>query len=195
MADTARSSAHPGAILGIARFLHDPRGSMRAMLESNPGEARLLAYAVLAAMLLLVERLFRLFAEAAPGADLTPRVVEQVVSLMFFLPLAYYGLAAVATMIARALGGQGGWFQGRAAFFWAALVSAPIVVLTGLAALAAGPGAGAAILRQAASFFFAWALANCFAEAFGFTSTMRVLAVIVVIALVPLGLVWALAST
>ena len=196
MADTAGTSAHPGAILGIARFFYDPRGSMRALLDSRPREARLLAYAVLAALFLLTGRILRLMAEAGPETDMVARTMEQVVSLIFFLPLLYYGLAAAGTGIARAFGGAGSWYEGRAAFFWAALVSAPVILAAGLAAIAAGSvGTVPDILRQSGSIFFAWALANCYAEAFGFSSTLKVLAVIVLIALVPLGLAWAVATS
>jgi hypothetical protein len=193
VAEALEESSHPGAILGVARFYHDPRGSMRAMLESGPREARLLAYAMIAVVLLLAERILSLMAAAGPGTDLTARVTEQAVSLLFFLPLAYCMLAALGTMIARAFGGTGSWFQGRAAFFWAALVSAPIMLVSGVAAIAAAGIGGWApdILRQLGAIFFAWALAHCYAEAFGFRSALKVLVVIALIALVPLGLLWA----
>lgn len=166
------------------------------MLQSGPGEARLIAYVVIATLFLLAERIMRILAEAGPETNVIARALEQVVSLLFFLPLVYYGLAALGTMIARAMGGEGRWFEGRAAFFWAALVSAPVILFTGLAAIAAGPGGWAPdVLREAGAIFFAWALACCYAEAFAFSSVLKVLAVIVLVALVPFGLVWALATT
>ena len=42
VAEAVPASPDPGAILRVARFFHDPRGSMRAMLQSGPGEARLM---------------------------------------------------------------------------------------------------------------------------------------------------------
>lgn len=196
VADTAPACPDPGAVLRVARFFHAPRRSMRAMLESGPGEARLLAYVVIAALFLLAERIVRILSEAGPDTNLMARTLEQVVSLLFFLPLAYYAFAAVGTVIARACGGEGRWFEGRAAFFWAALVSAPVILISGLAAIAAGPGGWAPdVLREAGAIFFAWALACCYAEAFAFPSVLKVLAVIILIALVPFGLVWALATT
>ena len=168
---------------------------MRAVLDSGPGEARLLAYAVAAAAILLCERIVRVMAEAEAGTNVTARIMEQTVSLIFFLPLLYYILATLGTVLARAFGGQGGWFVGRAAFFWAALVSAPVVLMTGLAAIAAGgSGTAADVLRQVGAIFFAWALACCYAEAFAFASVAKVLGVIVVIALLPFALVWAIAA-
>ncbi len=56
MTDSTPASAapDPGAVLRVARFFHDPRGSMRALLQSSPREARLLAYIVIASAILLL---------------------------------------------------------------------------------------------------------------------------------------------
>lgn len=177
---------HPGVVLGIARFFHAPRASMRGVLESRPSEGRLLAYAMLAAAILLAGRIAALtIAAGAAVADVLPQVSAQVASLMFFVPLLYYGLAALGTALAKAFGGRGGWRDGRAAFFWAALVSAPVMVLSGLAALALGaaPGVLAVAVVQLGPVFFAWALAQCFAEAFGFARSWAVFASIGVVVL------------
>lgn len=190
MTDAAGPRSRSGGILGIARFYHDPRGSVRAVLASDPREARLLAFAVGAAIFLLFERLVRLFATAGPETDLVARALEQIVSLIFFLPLFYYVVAALATLIARAFGGTGSFKDGRTGFFWAALVSGPIIVLSGLASTILPAGFGSGLLRQVGSFFFIWALAVSLAEAFGFRSVASVFAVIVAIALVPSGLAW-----
>jgi hypothetical protein len=182
----SRHGRHPGLVLGVARFFHDPRASMRGVLESRPSEGRLLAYALLAAGSLLAGRIATLtMATGAAASDLLPQVAAQVASLMFFVPLVYYLLAALGTALARAFRGRGGWRDGRAAFFWAALVSAPAVVLSGLAALAldAGPRVLSVAVAQIGPVFFAWALAQCFAEAFGFARSWAVFAAIGVIVL------------
>ena len=172
---------HPGMILGFARFFHDPRASMRGVLESGPSEGRLLAYALLAAGMLLAGRIATLtIAAPASAADLLPLLAAQVASLMFFVPLVYYLLAALGTALAKAFGGRGSWRDGRAAFMWAAVVSAPAVVLSGLAALAidGGPRVLSVAVAQVGPVFFAWALAQCFAEAFGFARSWTVFAAI-----------------
>lgn len=181
-AEVNGAARHPGLILGIARFFHDPRGSMRGVLESRPSEGRLLAYAFLAAGLLLAGRIANLSvaAQQAGEMDLAPQIAAQTVSMMFFVPFVYYLLAALGTAMAKIAGGQAGWRDGRAAFFWAALVSAPVVVLTGVAALALD-GAPRALLvgvAQIGPVFFAWALAQCYAEAFGFDRGWTVFAAI-----------------
>ena len=184
--EMTRAIRHPGLILGIARFYHDPRASMRGVLASRPSEGRLLAYALLAAALLLAGRIATLtIAARASAAELLPQVAAQAASMLFFVPLVYYGLAALGTALARACGGRGGWRDGRAAFFWAALVSAPVVILSSLVALAlaAAPPALAVAVAQVGPVFFAWALAQCFAEAFGFTRSWAVFAAIGAVAL------------
>jgi hypothetical protein len=94
--------------------------------------------------------------------------------------------------VARAFGGRGGWRDGRAAFFWAALVSAPVVALAALAplAMADAPRAAMALVTQAGPVFFAWALAQCYAEAFGFRRAWAVFAVIAALVLALFGLAW-----
>ncbi len=177
----AEAVRHPGLILGIARFYHDPRGSMRGVLESRPSEGRLLAYAFLAAGLLLAGRIATLTIVARAGVvDLLPQVVAQTASMLFFVPLVYYLLAGLGTALARVFRGRGSWRDGRAAFFWAALVSAPVVVLSGLAALTldGAPRALVAGMAQLGPVFFAWALAQCFAAAFGFARGWAVFATI-----------------
>lgn len=190
MADALR---HPGAVLPVARFFHDPRGSMRAVLDSRPTEGRLLAYAFAAAAVLLAGRMLGLATAADRlGADLPGMVAAQAGAMLFFVPLAWYGLALLGTLIARAFGGTGGWRDGRAAFFWAALVSSPVLALSGLApaAMAGMPPAAVAIAAQLGPLFFAWALAQCYAEAFGFRRAWAVFGVITALALVLVGAAW-----
>lgn len=176
----AEQTRHPGLILGVARFYHDPRGSARGMINSDPGEARLLAYAMIAVALLLTGRLITVMANAGPDDDVPGLLTGQVVSMLFFVPLAYYGLAAIGTSLARLCGGQGGWRDGRAAFFWAALVSAPVILLTVLGNLIATglPDIVGTVIRQFGAIFFAWAVARCFAEIFGFTRPWLVFIVV-----------------
>ena len=182
---------HPGLILGVARFYHDPRGSVRGMLDSHPSEPRLLAYAVIAALVLLAGRLV-LVGMSAEG-NLLPRILEQVVSIVFFLPLAYYGLAALGTMFARMAGGEGSWQTGRAAFFWAALCSAPFVALSGLAPVLAGQNP---IVQNTVAMLgpvvLMIAVAYCFAEAFGFRRAWTVAAAMVTPVAVLALLAWVL---
>ncbi|MEM1131282.1 MAG: YIP1 family protein, partial [Pseudomonadota bacterium] len=178
--ETAASRpTHPGLILGVARFYYDPRGSMRGMLDSHPSEARLLAYLVIGATFALIGILVQL--QTSVEGDLIPRVLENTVSTLFFLPLFMYLCAVIAHVIARAFSGDGRWYHGRCAMFWGFLVSAPIVLMSTLAALAlsAAPRLLQVAVSEIGSVFTAFALAHCFAEAYGFRRTWLVFLVII----------------
>lgn len=189
----AEALRHPGAILGVARFFHDPRGSMRGMLSSRPREGRLFSYALGGALVLLVGRVLALLATPAEmRAELPGQIAAHAAALLIFVPLTWYALAAFGTMLARAFGGEGGWHEGRAAFFWAALVSSPVLVLSSLVPLAFSEASGLAtgIGAQIGPVFFAWALAQCYAEAFGFRRASNVLAVIAALVLGLVAVFW-----
>lgn len=192
MAETA-TAAYPGLVLGVARFFYDPRGSMRAVLDSHPNEGRLLTYALVAAGLMIAGRIALILGFVPPEADRMGMMTAEVAGIVVF-PLAYYAVSALGTLIARAFGGQGSWREGRAAFFWAALVSAPVVVVSTLVPrlLSGVPFEVLAAIGQIGGVFFAWALAQCYAEAFGFRRAWLVFAAICGMTLGLLLLVWGL---
>lgn len=186
MPETARA---PGILLGIARFYHDPRGSIRGVIAGRPSDAKQLLFAMFACAILLLGRIMREIMEGNAGVQLAEKISAEAVSLLFFVPLFYYLLAAIGTILARVFRGQGNWHDGRTAFFWAALVSAPVIILSSLAATGAasfGDVAGV-VVGQIGAVFFAWALAQCYAEAFGFTRVWAVMAVICLPALALMG--------
>ena len=187
---------HPGLILGVARFYHDPRGSMQAMLDSQPREARLFGYAMIAVVILMIGEVVKQYLFGGP--QLLQRASAEVVSMLFFVPLVYYGLAALGTLIARAFRGQGSWYQGRAAFFWAALVSSPVMVISAILPThmirADFPDVVVLATGQAGAVFFAWAVGVTFTESFGFTRLWAVLSAIVLMVALLLALIWAMTT-
>ncbi len=187
----AEALRHPGAILGVARFYHDPRASMRGMLDSRPGEGRLLAYAMGAAAIWILGRIAIVLAGAGPEADVQGLMVANTLSIGF-LTLFFYVLATLGTAFARAFRGTGSWHDGRAAFIWAALVASPVLVLSSLAAVSMpdAPPAVIAVVGQTGPVFFAWALAQCYSEAFGFARPWAVFALIAGLALAIVGALW-----
>ena len=162
----------------------DLRGSMRTELDREPSEGRLLFYVMFAG-------LFR-FAGAAmvlaygPLALMMPddvfrgQIAASFVVIFFFLSLLYYAVAATGGGLARAMGGTGSWYDSRAALFWAALVAAPAILASKLLALvlAGLPGPVVGSVEMLGEVAFAWTTAHCFAEAHGFASVWRVLAVV-----------------
>ena len=181
----------PGLMSAFARFYVDPRGSMRRLLDRKPSEATLLIIMVTGILIVMAGRVVQiqlLYANAEDRADI---LQSMIYSMLFLMPLFYYAFAAIGSAIARACGGQGGWRDGRAAFFWAVLVAAPVQVLSAVLPLflAGVPPEVSTVTAQIGGVFFAWALAQCFAEAFGFARTWLVF----VLVCMPFMLIWAAA--
>ena len=176
----------------------DLRGSMRAELDRDPGEGRLLFYVMLSGLIWFAGRtavlVYGPLGPTIPPDVFAGRVGLEFISAIFFRTLAFYALAALAGLIARAAGGGGGWRDSRAALFWAALVAAPaILAATFLSLLLTGiPGQAGAIAGMLGAVAFAWAVAQCLAEAHGFTSAWRVLAVLALLAAALVGGVYML---
>ncbi|MEM6622613.1 MAG: hypothetical protein AAF674_10320 [Pseudomonadota bacterium] len=175
----AETIAHPGLLLGMARFYHSPRLSMRGVLDSAPTESRLLVYMMFGLVIMLAGKLLQLAMEVPPGTErFMSRAVAEAGAWLFITPLVYYALAAIGTLISKLFRGHGGWQSGRAAFFWASLVSAPIMALSYIVPpmIVSAPAWVPAAVIQLGPVFFIWALAQCFAEAFEFRQVWMVFA-------------------
>jgi len=149
------------------------------MLAGAPTEGRLFGYLMVGMTIILIGKLAGLTVLHPPDSTaLVGRALAEIVSWLFFVPLAYFALAALGTVLARAFGGVGSWRDGRAAFFWAVLVSAPVIAATAVlpTALAALPTWLAAEADGLGFVFLYWTLAQCFAEAFGFPQAWWVFA-------------------
>ena len=151
---------------------------MRGVLASRPSEAALLAFMLGGLLIVLAGKIIQIQILYASPEDRNDLVQSEAYAMLFWRSLAYYGMAALATLIARACGGQGAWKDGRAAFFWAVLVSAPVLLLSALLPLllTGVPPEVATVTAQVGAVFFTWALAQCFAETFGFARTWIVCA-------------------
>ncbi|MEM9524053.1 MAG: YIP1 family protein [Pseudomonadota bacterium] len=129
----------------ILRSYVRPREIMRRQL-AHAGETRALAYVMIACFLFFVARLPLLSREAhldRGGPDFPALAAGVFVGAVLFAPLVLYGLAAASHVIAKGLGGQGGWLAARLALFWALLAMAPLVLFRGLIVSLAGPGPAA----------------------------------------------------
>ena len=172
----------------------DLRGAMRRELDRDPSEGRLLFYAMASGAIWSIGAILmvRYRPGEPPSEDaFLAQAAGLVGGALFVRTLALYGLSALAHAASRALGGDARWCDSRAALFWAALVSAPAMVALVLLALAApvDPGAAGAIAEAAGSLIFALVAAACIAETHGFASFWRGLAVVIVVAAVPLSIV------
>lgn len=75
-----------------------------------------------------------------PDIPIVPQLLPRALGLLATIP-AWYGLAALGVVAARAMGGQGDWYAGRLALFWALASVSPLVLLAGLVSGLIGPGA------------------------------------------------------
>lgn len=167
-----------GSVVGTAaRFFVNPRASVRAVLDSRPSEGRILAFGMFAAIVMFMRQTADILSRPDLIDDQSELVMQSFVSFAFFVPLAYYLVAAAGTLAAKACGGTGNWYEGRVAFFWAAFISAPVTMLTGILPIFVPslPEPITIAIGQVGVFFFAWAIAQAFAEAFSFTRTWLVL--------------------
>lgn len=75
-----------------------------------------------------------------PEIPMAPQLLARAMAILATIPL-WYGLAALGHLLARILGGQGGWYGARLALFWALVTITPLVLLAGLVAgmIGAGP--------------------------------------------------------
>lgn len=94
-----------------------------------------------------------------PAIPVSPQLIPFAMGSLAAIPVLYL-LAALGAGAARALGGQGSWYGGRLALFWALVVSSPLVLLTGLVAGFIGSGLLLNLISGAAalSFFTFWIL-------------------------------------
>ncbi len=74
-----------------------------------------------------------------PEIPLAPQLLPRALGLLVTIPL-WYLLAALGQLVARAMGGQGDWYAGRVALFWALVSVTPLVLGAGLVAGLIGRG-------------------------------------------------------
>lgn len=185
-----------GLIWRVLAAWADLRGSMRFELERRPTEGRLLYYAILSGLIWFLGRAALLawgpLAPTYAPDEFRARLAAELVSSVFFRTLALYALAAVVGAIARAAGGTGGWRHSRAALFWAALVAAPAILAAHLLSvlLTGVPGRAGEIAGMLGALAFGWTAAQCIAEAHGFASGLRVLAVMAALVAAFIGAIY-----
>lgn len=116
----------------IFRAWGDFKGSMRRQISSNPREAKLLAFAMLAGLFGFLARVPIEMLELENGVDSIPILWSLLVSGLFFAPLFFYLIAGLSGLFLRIFGQKVDYKDMRLAFFWTLLVSAPLMFLTSL---------------------------------------------------------------
>jgi succinate dehydrogenase/fumarate reductase cytochrome b subunit len=148
----------------IVRTWRGPRAVMRGLLAQGKREDRALAYLIVFCLLVFVAQWPRL-TRAAAGFDLAPGIEpRELVQLMTYelfawitvWPLAFYALAAVSHLIAKAFRGRGTHYNARLALFWSLLASVPLLLLYGLMVGFLGPVTGTHLVGAAWVLAFGW---------------------------------------
>ena len=127
----------------IVASYRGPRAVMRRLLAMGQNEGRALAILMAGCALTFVGQWPRLAREAhLTGQELNALLGGALLGWLFIAPLAFYALAFLSHLIARAFGGAGRGYGARLALFWAHLAAAPLLLLHGLVAGFIGPGPG-----------------------------------------------------
>ncbi|MDE2788936.1 MAG: YIP1 family protein [Paracoccaceae bacterium] len=159
-------------ILGSYRH---PRQNFDRQLDRHVGEERILFYGILACFLTFVARL-PVIAQANTGPDAPPLeavIAGQFAVSLLMAPLLLYALAAVSHLLARSVGGAGGWRESRLALFWAVLASTPMVLVAGIVAVVANRYLSTAFLTLVAALFIAYWIQCLIRVEFDFRSRHR----------------------
>lgn len=106
----------------------DMRWSTRALIETRPSEARLFFLAIMSDVIFFLARSLSMV--VAPPEEVAANLPHHIglgLFVAFLLRTSiFYVTAALAHILSKPFGGDGGWYETRVAVFWAALVSAPI---------------------------------------------------------------------
>ncbi|WP_372893595.1 YIP1 family protein [Rhodosalinus sp.] len=145
----------------IAATYRSPRAVMRRLLAAGRREDRALAILMGGCLLAFIGRWPALQRAAtletdAEGPSFEAMMAGALFGWIFVAPLLFYGLAALSHLVARALGGQGGFFGARLALFWSFLAAAPLLLLHGLVEGFVGPGPGLQIVGVLWLVAFGW---------------------------------------
>jgi len=115
------------------RTWRHPRKVMRELLETGRREDRALAFLMAGCVITFIAQWPRLSREAfLTGEDFTQLMSYDLFAWIFVWPLALYGIAAVAHLIAKVFRGKGSFYSARLSLFWTLLATTPVMLLYGL---------------------------------------------------------------
>lgn len=115
------------------RTWRHPRLVMRELLAMGRREDRALAFLMAGCVITFVAQWPRLQREAfTTGEDFTQLMSYDLLAWVFMWPLAFYGIAALAHLIAKLFRGKGSFYSARLSLFWTLLSTTPIMLFYGL---------------------------------------------------------------
>lgn len=157
-----------GVTVDIARTWRHPRQVMARLLGAGVREDRALIILMTACLLIFIGQWPSLVRQAHfdPSTPLDARMGGALMAWLFIVPLVAYGMAAIARILAKILGGQGSWYSARLALFWSLLAAAPFWLAFGLARGFTGSGTLINVLGLVAflAFLIIWLMTMIQAE-------------------------------
>ena len=119
-------------ICDIALAYRAPRKAMQVQVERGITEPQTLFYGMLFGIINLIANYPRVSLTAPDQDTLTGMMAGLFIAYVFFLPLMLYGLAAVIHWVLKKLAGQATWVEARRALNWSAIVTSPIILISGI---------------------------------------------------------------
>jgi Yip1 domain len=149
----------------IVASWRNPRAGIRRHVQRGVSEPFAFTLLLVFLMLTFVAQWPQASREAFVAQDpsVAPRLLGRGLAVLATIPL-WYGLAALSRIVARALGGQGGWYGARLALFWALATVSPLMLLQGLVAGLIGPGVQAQAVGIGVALMFAYLWINMLIE-------------------------------
>jgi hypothetical protein len=110
-----------------------PRVVVRRLQARGRSEAFVFTFLFVFLLLALTSLAPYLSREASlhPEVPLMPRLLAAALGMLVLIPV-FYLLAALGHLVARLMGGTGGYYEGRLALFWALVAITPAMLLYGL---------------------------------------------------------------
>lgn len=163
----------------IFRTWRRPATVLREKLAEGPREERGLILLFAACLLLFVAQWPRLSREAFVAREAAVQAgtpLDQVPGIqallginffvyLFVLPLIFYGIAAVSSLVIRVFGGRIGAWEARFSLIWALLCTAPLMLFQGLLAGFKGPGTAVMVVGVLVGLAFLWLWVKLLREA------------------------------
>ena len=114
----------------------DMRRTTRALIDENPSEPRLLFFVLLSDVIFFLSMGVRTVVSPSSVVEHTLPVPAAIggglIGILLFRTTVMYLFAGAICIVARAVGGKGGFRDTRAGVFWASLVASPVGVMGAL---------------------------------------------------------------
>ncbi|MCY4150755.1 MAG: YIP1 family protein [Aestuariivita sp.] len=134
-----------------------PRRVMRHLMSIGCDESRALMFLYGFCAISFVAQTPRLARQShLTGQDISALMGGTLLATLLFLPLIFYGLAAITQLVRCCLRRPGTGFGARLSLFWSLLATTPILLLHGLVAGFLGAGSALNIVSVVWFGFFLW---------------------------------------